>query len=135
VHRSDDFEASVIFAKVAGKIARCFQMPVGMEGEDGFEERLNEALAPIHIWTSTIPEGTAITLAMVDVPMNIIEHALDALAPLGVPRSVPVRSCRVLAAVGLRPICHSDSEITSESWSATHASSDVAYASMIVPEF
>jgi len=110
----DDPELSGVFVKVAGRqSARRFTVPSSDElekagGDDEVTELLEMALLPLGLWADSVPPGSGVFLAMVNMPLAAITQALAILAPLGIsqdlpPPTVSSRGVKALAAVGMAP--------------------------------
>lgn len=145
-----DLQLAGVFVKVVGAHSpRHFRMPDGLVSDD-----FDEALGPIHLWVNSVPEGALVLIALVCVAPESLVAVLAALAPLGVPQVPPPPVCKALAAVGHRPAIdgnsygvawqrhHSSSkwakpsfEVPRDMLYSSHASRDIAYASMVTPHF
>lgn len=123
-----------------------------------YREQLVSAIDPIKIWADGVPIRAAVLVAMVRVPPEAAGLVLAALAPLGVPAlEGSSDGYQAFAAVGHRPEPQTEGTTDSETgsrgffdgikgnarpnsstrkpgelptWSAAHASKDVAYASV-----
>jgi len=123
-----------------------------------YQEELSNAIAPINIWVASVPLRAAVFVSMVRLPPGAAALVLAALAPLGVPAfEGPSDDFLAFAAVGHRPDPAMESSKATanasgffdgkrgnarsnsgssrkpgelQMWSAAHASTDVAYASM-----
>merc|ERR1712232_1386151 len=97
-HRGFEDDCFGVFAKVVGPhSARNFKFPMS----DSDVDATNSALASLHLWVGGVPTDAVVLLAIVGLKPAILEIALLALAPLGVPEETPPpHSCQALAAVG-----------------------------------
>ncbi|CAE8631792.1 unnamed protein product, partial [Polarella glacialis] len=111
-----------VFVKVVGDAGSARHMSVPAD-----VSALSDSVAMIESWVHAVPKGSAVLLALVGVAPGSLARILAALSPLGVPVQAPTVSCAALAAVGVRPEAGA---YQAGSWFSTHASSDVAYATM-----
>merc|ERR1740129_2533070 len=138
---------SGMFVKLAGPhSARHFPLPPALIAGSGSDGELARALSPVHLWVDCVPPGGVVLLALVGVASEAVGPALASLVELGVPSTPPLAPFRAFAAVGSRPAVAVNgrrpasghyprhqvlvSERAAETWYATHASVDVAYASL-----
>eukprot|EP00933_Yihiella_yeosuensis_P006628 TRINITY_DN11135_c0_g1_i2.p1 TRINITY_DN11135_c0_g1~~TRINITY_DN11135_c0_g1_i2.p1 ORF type:complete len:252 (-),score=48.17 TRINITY_DN11135_c0_g1_i2:53-808(-) len=140
---NEEPDLSGIFVKAVGShCARHFQVPTDVEASN-FSKVLDEALSSVSWWIESVPVQEAVMLACINVPEQAQDALSRALAPLGVPMVTPevAKSCKAFAAVGVKPdrsrskpgqSAGTTSKFggRSDSWSACHASSDIAYAAM-----
>jgi len=101
---------SGVFVKAAGTTVRPF-----LEGGD-------RDTSFLHFWVDGVTAGTIVLVAIIGLDSELVHEVLAALEPLGIPQG-PVRSeYRALAAAGIAcaPV----------PWVSTHASKDMAYASV-----
>merc|ERR1712176_364358 len=113
-------DLSGVFAKVVGPgCARRYSVPASGD--------VTEALAPLHLWVGGVPAGATVLLAIICVENEFLKAVLSALAPLGVPQEMPPDSSLALSAVCERP-----QDVDDVTRYASHATCDVAYASLPV---
>merc|ERR1712176_858504 len=126
-------DLSGVFVKVAGPhAARRFSLPE--LSIDAGTDAWASALAPVNLWVDMVQPGVAVLIAFLCIPPEAMGPLLAALVPLGFPQVPPPNNCLAFAAVGSRPTLtsKSHSEHSSDLLFATHAGTDVAYASMYV---
>jgi len=105
-----DDDVCGVYVKVLGRDARTFT----------FEDDDISAMA---IWAEGVKLGDVVLLAIVNVEdPKVLDAVFLALQPLGVPQGQLQPDCRALAAAG----------VAGSSWDSTHASTDIAYASIPV---
>ncbi|CAK0872346.1 unnamed protein product, partial [Prorocentrum cordatum] len=109
-------EVRGVFVKVPGQTLR----PLALEGSD---------VSPVSIWASSVEPGTLVLLAIVGLEENLLSEVLAALQPLGVPSGPAPLGCRALAASGVVAALGQPGPC----WESAHASTDVAYASALIP--
>lgn len=134
-------ELAGIFVKVVGPHApRHFRLPTSGDAD---EEKMSGLLDPLDMWVDIVPDGAAVLVALVAVPPRVLAAVLTALAPLGTPTTLPLRECRALASAGRRHSRRGGGRSAvipvgmggppgEPHWSS-HASRDVAHASVMVP--
>eukprot|EP00438_Fugacium_kawagutii_P024258 Skav223119 [mRNA] locus=scaffold419:814285:816066:- [translate_table: standard] len=120
------FDVTGLFIKVCGQTgAKTFSL----------DNLSPDGLDPLHLWVeeskaqgaNSIPDGAVVLIAIVGLDGDIdIKPVLQALSRFGVPQEIPPPEAQVLACISM--VGEPDAELPC----ANHASTDIAYASLLL---